>query len=88
MLSPKKFFLTNTVVLFAACLHSFSSSTRDWRIAQTVTGNITGTVTDPKGAVIPGAEVTARDISTGVRDIGGDQCFRRFHPPISAHRPI
>ncbi len=34
--------------------------------AQTVTGNITGTVTDPSGAVISGATVIARNLATGV----------------------
>ena len=35
-------------------------------IAQTVTGSITGAVTDPSGAVIPGAHVAARNLDTGV----------------------
>jgi hypothetical protein len=34
--------------------------------AQSVTGTITGTVTDPTGAVIPGAKVTAKETATGV----------------------
>lgn len=34
--------------------------------AQTVTGAITGTVTDPSGAVIPGAKVVAHNVDTGV----------------------
>ncbi len=34
--------------------------------AQTETGQITGTVTDPSGAVIPGATVTAKSTATGV----------------------
>jgi hypothetical protein len=34
--------------------------------AQTVTGAITGTITDPSGAVVPGATVTAHNLSTGV----------------------
>jgi hypothetical protein len=34
--------------------------------AQTITGDIGGTVTDPSGAVLVGAEVTATNISTGV----------------------
>ncbi len=33
---------------------------------QTVSGQITGTVTDPSGAVVPGAKVTATDIATNV----------------------
>ncbi|HEX3435223.1 MAG TPA: TonB-dependent receptor, partial [Pseudacidobacterium sp.] len=34
--------------------------------AQTVTGNITGTVTDSSGAVVVGATVTAHNVATGV----------------------
>ena len=33
---------------------------------QTVTGSITGQVTDPTGAVVPGAQVTAHNLDTGV----------------------
>jgi hypothetical protein len=35
-------------------------------LAQTITGSIRGTVTDPSGAVISGASVTATNVSTGV----------------------
>jgi hypothetical protein len=35
-------------------------------LAQTITGSVTGTVTDASGAVIPGAKVTAKAIATGV----------------------
>ena len=35
-------------------------------LAQTVTGSVTGEVTDPSGAVVPGARVTAHNIDTGV----------------------
>ena len=35
-------------------------------MAQTVTGNISGTVTDQTGAVIPAAKVTATNIATSV----------------------
>ena len=34
--------------------------------AQQITGNIRGTVTDPSGAVIQGAAVTARQAETGL----------------------
>ena len=34
--------------------------------AQTVTGTVTGTVTDQSGAVIPGAKVVALNVETGV----------------------
>lgn len=46
-------------VLFSLCAIPSAS-------AQTVTGNITGTVTDPSGAIIPGATVTAKNVATGV----------------------
>jgi hypothetical protein len=35
-------------------------------LAQTITGSIRGTVSDPSGAVIAGASVTATNVSTGV----------------------
>ena len=37
--------------------------------AQTVTGGVTGTVTDPSGSVIPGATVTAHNVDTGVNSV-------------------
>src|ERR1700752_76009 len=36
-------------------------------LAQTVTGSITGVVTDPSGAVVAGAKVTAENVATGVK---------------------
>ncbi len=35
-------------------------------MAQTITGSVVGTVTDPAGAVIPGAKVSATNAATGV----------------------
>src|ERR1700749_1185179 len=35
--------------------------------AQTITGDIGGTVTDPTGAVVVGAQVTATNVATGVK---------------------
>jgi len=34
--------------------------------AQTITGSVTGTVTDPTGALVPNAKVTAKNTQTGV----------------------
>ncbi|MBB5064246.1 hypothetical protein HDF15_002600 [Granulicella mallensis] len=44
-------------LVLLACAPSF---------AQTITGSITGTVTDPSGAVVPGAKVVATNVLTGV----------------------
>ena len=37
--------------------------------AQEITGNISGTVTDPSGSVIPGANVTATNTGTGAQRV-------------------
>src|SRR5262249_35029771 len=34
--------------------------------AQTITGNVSGTVTDPTGAIVPNAKVQATNVETGV----------------------
>src|SRR5580658_8199019 len=49
-------------------------------VAQTFRGSINGTITDPSGAVVPGAKVTATDVATStVRDTvssgGGEFLF-------------
>ena len=38
-------------------------------VAQTVTGTIRGIITDPSGAIVPGADVTATDMATGVATV-------------------
>ncbi|MGC2474392.1 MAG: carboxypeptidase regulatory-like domain-containing protein [Candidatus Sulfotelmatobacter sp.] len=48
-------------VLFAAAL------SLSYAAAQTVTGSITGQVTDPSGAVVVGAKVTAENVATAVK---------------------
>jgi carboxypeptidase family protein len=52
--------------------------------AQTVTGAVTGTVTDPSGAVIPGATVVAINMATSVQTAaktnGGGVYSIRFLP--------
>ena len=50
------------VPITLAILLSFSFAT-----GQTVTGSITGQVTDPSGAVVVGATVTAENSATGIR---------------------
>src|ERR1700746_1114994 len=35
-------------------------------LAQTETGQISGTITDPSGAVVSGAKVTAKSVTTGL----------------------
>lgn len=49
--------------LISAVLLFFSCGTLG---AQTITANINGTVTDPSGAVVPNATVTAVNVNTGV----------------------
>jgi outer membrane receptor protein involved in Fe transport len=49
-------------LIAVATLFGFSSATP----AQTATGGIRGVVTDPTGATLPGATVTARNVATGV----------------------
>ncbi len=47
-----------TLVLSAICSVVLS--------AQTITGSVNGTVTDPTGAVVPNAKVTAMNVDTGI----------------------
>ena len=54
-------------------------------LAQTETGKVTGTVTDPSGAVLPGASVTLKSVGTGgtrtaVSDAGGGYTFSNLQP--------
>ncbi|MBB5342960.1 TonB-dependent receptor [Tunturibacter empetritectus] len=49
--------LSALALVIVTCLPAFT---------QTITGSITGTVTDPTGAVVAGAKVTATNVLTGV----------------------
>ncbi|MGA8940231.1 MAG: carboxypeptidase-like regulatory domain-containing protein, partial [Acidobacteriaceae bacterium] len=59
--------------------------------AQTVTGGVTGTVTDPSGAAIRGAMVTAHDLDTNVSTpttTNADGVYRIEHLPIGRYEVI
>ena len=51
--------------LSAFCLLAVLALSSAW--AQTVTGSITGQVTDPSGALVSGASVIAENVATGVK---------------------
>jgi hypothetical protein len=50
-------YLSALMLVISTCIPAFT---------QTITGSITGTVTDPTGAVVAGAKVTATNVLTGV----------------------
>ena len=57
-------------------------------IGQTVTGSITGVVTDQSGAFISGAHVTAHNLDTGVNTPTDTNSTGLYHILISAHRTL
>jgi len=66
-----------TFVFLVAALLIFASGGAVW--SQTVQGVITGTITDPTGAVVPNASVTITNVGTNVSQsttTGGDGSFR------------
>ena len=56
--------------------------------AQQGAGNIQGTVTDASGGVIPGVDVTARNVATGIERMIGEQRQRLLPDPGPADRRI
>ena len=73
--------LVTGLVFLAACIGLFSLSS----LAQTFYGSIVGTVTDPSGAIVPGAVVTLTNLGTSERrtsttDTGGNYQFVNLVP--------
>ena len=59
--------------------------------AQTVTGAVTGNITDPSGAVIAGAKVTAHNLDTGVDSVATTDAaglYRIAFLPIGRYQVI
>lgn len=66
---------TNFIVILAALVLCFSSVA----FGQVTTGDLEGTVKDPKGAIVPGVSVTVHGVSVGFDrtvQTGGDGNFR------------
>ena len=61
------------VVFFSLCPISLTFLTVDAAFAQAGRGGISGTVTDPSGAVVPKAKITLLSKSTGITQQG---CYK------------
>jgi hypothetical protein len=75
---------------FAGCVFIASVCT-PVVLAQTVTGSITGEVTDPTGAVVPKAQVTAENVDTGVKTqvtTNGDGVYSIRFLPIGHYKVV
>src|SRR5262245_55213760 len=67
---------TLMAAVFLACGLYLSAS------AQTVTGTLSGTVTDAAGAVVPGAKVMATNTETGLAREGATNSEGHFNMPF------
>ncbi len=78
---------TNAFRFFLACALAVlaCASTAS---GQNVTGTITGEVTDPSGAVMPGANVVAVNLDTNVSTQRDHQQPGAVSHRLSAHRPL
>ena len=73
---------TSIVIAACALIIAFAGPST----AQTFRGTILGTVTDPNGAVVPEAIVTARNVGTGIERSTASDEFRELHYCQTAHR--
>ncbi|RRA49067.1 carboxypeptidase regulatory-like domain-containing protein [Acidipila sp. EB88] len=72
--------LSGVAISALACVHTVQS--------QTVTGAITGTITDSSGAILPGAHITAHNVATGVDTVttsNGSGFYRIEFLPIGRY---
>ncbi len=86
MLTQKTYATRITLTLLALIMSvSFGASQA---IAQTVTGSLKGTVSDSKGAVIPGADVVIRNVETGqerTTKTSGDGTYSATFLPLGVY---
>ena len=71
------------LMLRLGCLLALASTVP----AQTITGTITGTVTDPTGAVVPKVKVTATNTGTNITNTRNQRLWP-FQPPLPLRRRL
>ena len=78
---PRRRLSTLTVALVFGLGASFTKSLQHAAEAQVVGGTITGKVSDPTGAVVPGAKVTVHNTDTGTERALATDNGGRFSAP-------
>lgn len=63
-MKPYRFFRNNTPRRAVLALAGISLAAAPGAFAQVDTGQLSGTITDPSGAVVPGAQITERNLGT------------------------